>query len=81
MTEIRDKTKKIQEGALVLLERKIIEIEKTAADKNKDSEIHRLTIPYLHLQNTLEQYLPKKEIKNLDLRYANSIKKYWEIKK
>ncbi len=68
-------------GSSAILEMKIIEIEKAVTEKNKNLEIHKLTIPYLHLQKTLEQYLSKKEINKFDLRYHNAIKEYWGIKK
>ena len=67
-------------GALAILEMKITEIENTSFNQNKNLEIHRLTIPYLHLQKTLGQYLSEKETKNFDLRYKNALKKYWRIK-
>ena len=73
-------TKKILEkahvGASAILEIKIMEIEKAIAEKNK--EISLFTIPYLSLYGSLKEYLPKNKIKGLDLRYENSISKYWE---
>ena len=81
--ERRTKEKKLKiragYGALAILEMKITEIENTSVNQNKNLEIHRLTIPYLHLQKTLGQYLSKKEAKNFDLRYKNALKKYWRI--
>ena len=75
-------TKKISEkarvGASAILEIKITEIENAVAEKNK--EIYPFTIPYLNLSGSLMEYLPDKKINNLNLRYKNSISKYWEQK-
>lgn len=84
MTTINKKNsepeRKAREGSLAILEMKIAKIENASVNQNKNLEIHRLTIPYLHLQKTLGQYLSKKETKDFDLRYENSLKKYWRIK-
>ncbi len=78
MKKIEEKLKKAHEGALAILEIKLIELERKIRKKN--IEISKFSIPYLSLSSNLKEYLSFEEIKNQDSKYKNIIDKYWRIK-
>jgi len=71
---------KIRQGIRILLEKKLSKLGEASRNILK-SEVAQEAVKYLSLENSLKEYLDKKDLQRYQERYSKYIQNFWDRKK